>query len=148
MPEIRNVAFLKRHDMPGFLDKPFSFSVGMSGFYNIVFLKWIHQSVESQLSFPSYKSLSQIWGAFMLSVQNLPPKLRHVSTPRAKHSPKSEARLCPRAKHSPKSEARLCPPCKSLPQNWGTFLPPVQNIPPKLRHLTSAMRHPARTCDN
>ena len=55
----------------------------------------------------------------MHTVQNLPPKLRHI--------------YAPRAKSSPKSQARFYPPGKSLPQISGTFMPPGQNLPPNLR---------------
>ena len=56
------IAFLKRHDLSGFQDNSFSFSGCMSGFCNIVFQKWIHQSGNSQILLQSWKSLPRIRG--------------------------------------------------------------------------------------
>ena len=87
------MAFLKRRDMSGFMDNSFLFSVGMSEFFNIVFRKRKQQSRKSQLSFPYWKSLSeisqislwnskslpQIWGISLHDVQKRAPDSRQTS---------------------------------------------------------------------
>ena len=59
-PDIRNMAFLKRHDMSGFLDNSFLVSDGMSDFGDIVFQNWRGQSEKSKLSLLFFRSLLQI----------------------------------------------------------------------------------------
>ena len=60
MSEIWNMTFLKRHELSGFLDSSFLFSVDMSGFCDIVFLNWNNQSEIPNTTLPICKSLPEI----------------------------------------------------------------------------------------
>ena len=74
----------------------------MGGIWNRAFLRSGGKSEFCGISLRKLKNQPKNWETFMHTVQKSPPKLRHV--------------YAPRAKSSPKTEARLCTPCKIFPQ--------------------------------
>ena len=124
--KIWNTAFLKRHDMSGFLDNSFLFYDGMSGFCNIVFQKWIHQSGKSQLSLPFWKSQPRIWEITLPGVQNPIRNLGHDIAQGGMTMQNPDAILPSVHYECLKSETRKCTVCKTLSEIRGTTLHGVQ----------------------
>ncbi len=114
MSEIWNTAFLKRHDMSGFSDNSFLFSVGMSGFCNIVFQKWRGLSEISHISLNMCNSLSQIWDTIMPGVQKSALNLGQDVARYAMTLENSETILPGVQYERLKSGTRKCPVCISL----------------------------------
>ena len=80
--------------MSGFLDKPFMFSVGMSVFCNIMFLKWIHLFGKLFMAFPSWKSQPEIRDITMHGGHKSAQNLGHDNARCAEVCPESGIRLC------------------------------------------------------
>ena len=77
-----------------------------------MFLKWIHQSGNSLLSFLSWKSQPQIW--------DIPLPGVHKSVLNLGHDNARCAEVCP------ESGVRLCMGGNGLPEIWGMFMHGVQ----------------------
>ena len=121
MTEIWNMAFLKQHDLSGFLDNSFLVSDCAGAFGDIMLQKWRDLSEKSMLSLLFSKSQTEIRGITLPGVQKSAQNLGHDNA--------RCAEICP------ESGARLCTGCNGLPEIWGMFMPGVHKSARNLRHV-------------